>query len=310
MTTPAAGTAPAPAARPWLARLPPGLFAIALGLLGLAGAWQRLDPSGRWLRAGRRAGAARHRPRGARDSHRAVDREARPASAGRARRVDAPGPGAVAGAVPGHRRSRDHPVGAPLPRVGRNCARAGARAAPAPGGDRVGGRRAPVDGADARRTALAGALPPDRARWFRRRDDAPHARPAGLGDAAPRHGVRRLGAAGSQDPAPALRRPAAARAAPHAGHRDRTGGGRNAGGRHALAATLRRTADGRAGHRQRPGVRGADALAVVDCGSVHGRFLVVLVPAGHARRVGGRGGAPCRLAARGGARRRPASPRR
>jgi tellurite resistance protein len=44
MTTPAAGTAPAPAARPWLARLPPGLFAIALGLLGLAGAWQRLDP--------------------------------------------------------------------------------------------------------------------------------------------------------------------------------------------------------------------------------------------------------------------------
>lgn len=29
-------------ARPWLARLPPGLFAIAFGLLGLAGTWQRL----------------------------------------------------------------------------------------------------------------------------------------------------------------------------------------------------------------------------------------------------------------------------
>jgi tellurite resistance protein len=33
---------PTNGARPWLARLPPGLFAIALGLLGLAGAWQRL----------------------------------------------------------------------------------------------------------------------------------------------------------------------------------------------------------------------------------------------------------------------------
>lgn len=29
--------------RPWLARLHPGLFAIALGLLGLGGAWRRLD---------------------------------------------------------------------------------------------------------------------------------------------------------------------------------------------------------------------------------------------------------------------------
>ena len=34
---------PAPA-RPLLARLPPGLFGIALGTLGLAGAWQRLQP--------------------------------------------------------------------------------------------------------------------------------------------------------------------------------------------------------------------------------------------------------------------------
>lgn len=31
-----------PPARPWLARLHPGLFAIPLGLLGLAGAWRRL----------------------------------------------------------------------------------------------------------------------------------------------------------------------------------------------------------------------------------------------------------------------------
>lgn len=29
---------------PWLARLPPGLFAIALGILGLSGAWQRIEP--------------------------------------------------------------------------------------------------------------------------------------------------------------------------------------------------------------------------------------------------------------------------
>lgn len=34
----------APPQRPWLARLQPGLFAIALGTLGLAGAWQRLQP--------------------------------------------------------------------------------------------------------------------------------------------------------------------------------------------------------------------------------------------------------------------------
>jgi tellurite resistance protein len=33
-----------PAPRPWLARLHPGLFAIALGTLGLAGTWQRLQP--------------------------------------------------------------------------------------------------------------------------------------------------------------------------------------------------------------------------------------------------------------------------
>jgi tellurite resistance protein len=32
------------AARHWLARLPPGLFGIALGLLGLAGAWLRMQP--------------------------------------------------------------------------------------------------------------------------------------------------------------------------------------------------------------------------------------------------------------------------
>jgi tellurite resistance protein len=36
--------AQAPAARPWLARLPPGLFGIALGLLGLAGAWLKMQP--------------------------------------------------------------------------------------------------------------------------------------------------------------------------------------------------------------------------------------------------------------------------
>lgn len=33
---------PVPSLRPWLARLHPGLFAIPLGLLGLAGAWQRM----------------------------------------------------------------------------------------------------------------------------------------------------------------------------------------------------------------------------------------------------------------------------
>lgn len=33
---------PAQSLRPWLARLHPGLFAIPLGLLGLAGAWQRM----------------------------------------------------------------------------------------------------------------------------------------------------------------------------------------------------------------------------------------------------------------------------
>jgi tellurite resistance protein len=36
------GAAQAP--RPWLARLPPGLFGIALGVLGLSGAWQRIEP--------------------------------------------------------------------------------------------------------------------------------------------------------------------------------------------------------------------------------------------------------------------------
>lgn len=40
-----AGSAAA-ARRPWLARLHPGLFAIPLGTLGLAGAWQRLVPLG------------------------------------------------------------------------------------------------------------------------------------------------------------------------------------------------------------------------------------------------------------------------
>lgn len=42
MSTVAATTAP----RKWLARLLPGLFAIPVGLLGLAGAWQRLVPLG------------------------------------------------------------------------------------------------------------------------------------------------------------------------------------------------------------------------------------------------------------------------
>lgn len=36
--------------RPWLARLPPGLFAIVFGLLGLAGAWRRL-PNSDWAYA-------------------------------------------------------------------------------------------------------------------------------------------------------------------------------------------------------------------------------------------------------------------
>jgi len=36
--------AQAPAARPWLARLQPGLFGISLGLLGLAGAWRKMQP--------------------------------------------------------------------------------------------------------------------------------------------------------------------------------------------------------------------------------------------------------------------------
>ncbi|MBL8383537.1 MAG: hypothetical protein JNM90_10695 [Burkholderiales bacterium] len=42
----AAAAAPGPGARPWLARLHPALFGIALGTLGLAGAWQRLVPLG------------------------------------------------------------------------------------------------------------------------------------------------------------------------------------------------------------------------------------------------------------------------
>ncbi|MFN0160831.1 MAG: hypothetical protein ACKVQQ_06345 [Burkholderiales bacterium] len=42
MTPPSTSAAP----RHWLARLLPGLFAIPLGLLGLAGAWQRLVPLG------------------------------------------------------------------------------------------------------------------------------------------------------------------------------------------------------------------------------------------------------------------------
>ena len=32
--------------RPWLARLHPSLFGMALGLLGLSGAWHRLEPAG------------------------------------------------------------------------------------------------------------------------------------------------------------------------------------------------------------------------------------------------------------------------
>ena len=37
---------PAPVRRPWLARMHPGLFAMPLGLMGLAAAWQRLVPLG------------------------------------------------------------------------------------------------------------------------------------------------------------------------------------------------------------------------------------------------------------------------
>ena len=37
-------TTSAGAARPWLARIQPGLFGIALGLLGLSGAWLRMQP--------------------------------------------------------------------------------------------------------------------------------------------------------------------------------------------------------------------------------------------------------------------------
>jgi tellurite resistance protein len=44
MSATAGAVASAPPARPWLARLQPGLFAIALGTLGLAGAWQKLEP--------------------------------------------------------------------------------------------------------------------------------------------------------------------------------------------------------------------------------------------------------------------------
>ncbi len=39
---PSATITPIGTGRPWLARLPPGLFAIVFGLLGLAGAWRRL----------------------------------------------------------------------------------------------------------------------------------------------------------------------------------------------------------------------------------------------------------------------------
>lgn len=39
---PSATVTPIGTGRPWLARLPPGLFAIVFGLLGLAGAWGRL----------------------------------------------------------------------------------------------------------------------------------------------------------------------------------------------------------------------------------------------------------------------------
>ena len=43
--TPGAGSPTAAAVpRPWLARLQPGLFGIALGLLGLAGTWLKLEP--------------------------------------------------------------------------------------------------------------------------------------------------------------------------------------------------------------------------------------------------------------------------
>ena len=41
-STPSATVLSIGTGRPWLARLPPGLFAIVFGLLGLAGAWRRL----------------------------------------------------------------------------------------------------------------------------------------------------------------------------------------------------------------------------------------------------------------------------
>ncbi len=41
-TTATVTVTPIGTGRPWLARLPPGLFAIVFGLLGLAGAWRRL----------------------------------------------------------------------------------------------------------------------------------------------------------------------------------------------------------------------------------------------------------------------------
>ena len=41
-STPSATVLAIGTGRPWLARLPPGLFAIVFGLLGLAGAWRRL----------------------------------------------------------------------------------------------------------------------------------------------------------------------------------------------------------------------------------------------------------------------------
>jgi tellurite resistance protein len=44
MTATDTSTNASPAARPWLARLQPGLFGIALGLLGLAGAWLKMQP--------------------------------------------------------------------------------------------------------------------------------------------------------------------------------------------------------------------------------------------------------------------------
>ena len=43
---PSATVTPIGTGRPWLARLPPGLFAIVFGLLGLAGAWGRLSGFG------------------------------------------------------------------------------------------------------------------------------------------------------------------------------------------------------------------------------------------------------------------------